>query len=157
MNPTTSLSKNYATPSVILLRIPHQLSTYSFHTNVKCDKGVLLLFRHQARTAYIEGTMSIFYAFSPLHQTKMQDGLHAMTIWLLGKQRPIPIRSQSPCWWLGGGGKPNSCPRREPTSSYSISNCSLVIVSNEPTRLTYKNCGSDNHMSLTTNALAWLT
>jgi len=62
-----SLSKPYATPSVILPRITRQLSTYSFHTNVKRDKDVLRLFRHQAMTAYNEGTMSIFHAFSPLH------------------------------------------------------------------------------------------
>ena len=60
MNPTTSLSKIYATPSVIVPRITHQLSTYSFHMYVKCDNGVLRLFRHQAMSAYIEDTMNIF-------------------------------------------------------------------------------------------------
>lgn len=87
----------------------------------------------------------------------MQDRLHAMTIWLLGKQRPLPVNSQSTCRWLGGGWKNYLLFPPGTKLRYSVSNCSLVTVSNELTRLTYKTFGSNNHMSLETNGLGWLT
>jgi hypothetical protein len=99
-------------------------------------------------TAYTEGKMSIF--------------LRIFTIALDEYARPVschdhltPREAAEPVsvTWSGGE-KHSSCPHREPNSEFSVSNCSLVTVSNESTRLTYKNCGSDNHIS---PALGWLT